>query len=110
MLFRSNDEWLAEHVYCGVPSSMVGRAHEIEIGPMSGEHNVRFFLRKHKMEENPAYVTKILEVAKRSNHLLGEDDVRRIVTVMSRRQRAHQEVTDEELDHELTRRRERILR
>jgi 2-isopropylmalate synthase len=105
-----NDEWLAEHVYCGVPSSMVGRAHEIEIGPMSGEHNVRFFLRKHKMEENPAYVTKILEVAKRSNHLLGEDDVRRIVTVMSRRQRAHQEVTDEELDHELTRRRERILR
>ena len=89
---------------------MVGRAHEIEIGPMSGEHNVRFFLRKHKMEENPAYVTKILEVAKRSNHLLGEDDVRRIVTVMSRRQRAHQEVTDEELDHELTRRRERILR
>ncbi len=105
-----NDEWLAEHVYCGVPSSMVGRAHEIEIGPMSGEHNVRFFLRKHKMEENPTYVTKILEVAKRSNHLLGEDDVRRIVTVMSRRQRAHQEVTDEELDHELTRRRERILR
>ncbi len=105
-----NDEWLAEHVYCGVPSSMVGRAHEIEIGPMSGEHNVRFFLRKHKMEENPAYVKKILEVAKRSNHLLGEDDVRRIATVMSRRLRANQEVTDEELDHELMRHRDRILR
>jgi len=97
-----NDDWLAEHVYCGVPSSMVGRVHNIEIGPLSGEHNVRFFLRKNKIEENPAYVTKILEVAKRSNRLLSDDDVRRIVTVMSRRLRAHQEVTDEELDRELS--------
>ncbi len=103
-----NDDWLAEHVYCGVPSSMVGREHTIEIGPLSGEHNVRFFLRKNKIEENPAYVTKILEVAKRSNRLLSDDDVRRIVTVMSRRLRANQEVTDEELDHELSKKRERI--
>lgn len=96
-----NDEWLAEHVYCGVPSSMVGRVHDIEIGPMSGEHNVRFFLRKNKIEENPAYVAKILEVAKRSNRLLTDEDVRRIITVMSRRLRANQEITDEELDREL---------
>ena len=96
-----NDVWLAEHVYCGVPSSMVGRVHDIEIGPMSGEHNVRFFLRKNKIEENPAYVAKILEVAKRSNRLLTDEDVRRIITVMSRRLRANQEVTDEELDREL---------
>ena len=97
-----NDNWLAEHVYCGVPSSMVGREHTIEIGPMAGEHNVRFFLRKHNIEENPAYVTKILEVAKRSNRLLTDEDVRRIVTVMSRRLRANQDVTDDELDRELT--------
>ena len=103
-----NDNWLAEHVYCGVPSSMVGRVHEIEIGPLSGEHNVRFFLRRNKIEENPAYITKILEVAKRSNRLLTDEDVRRIVTVMSRRIRANQEVTDEELDHELSRKRERV--
>jgi 2-isopropylmalate synthase len=97
-----NDNWLAEHVYCGVPSSMVGREHTIEIGPMAGEHNVRFFLRKHNIEENPAFVTKVLEVAKRSNRLLTDDDVRRIVTVMSRRLRANQDVTDDELDRELT--------
>ncbi|MDP1714328.1 MAG: hypothetical protein Q8L41_06230 [Anaerolineales bacterium] len=103
-----NDNWLAEHVYCGVPSSMVGRVHEIEIGPLSGEHNVRFFLRKNKIEENPTYITKILEVAKRSNRLLSDEDVRRIVTVMSRRIRANQEVTDEELDYELSRKRERV--
>jgi len=97
-----NDEWLAEHVYCGVPSSMVGREHTIEIGPMAGEHNVRFFLRKHKIEENPAYVAKILEVAKRSNRLLTDEDVRRIVVVMSRRLRTNQDVTDDEIDRELT--------
>lgn len=97
-----NDEWLAEHVYCGVPASMVGREHTVEIGPMAGEHNVRFFLRKHNIEENPAYVTKILEVAKRSNRLLSDEDVRRIVTVMSRRMRTNQDVTDDEIDRELT--------
>jgi len=103
-----NDDWLAEHVYCGVPSSMVGREHTIEIGPLSGEHNVRFFLRKNKIEENPAFVTKILEVAKRSNRLLSDEDVKRIVTVMSRRQRANQEVSDDELDRELTKDKRRM--
>ncbi len=103
-----NDDWLAEHVYCGVPSSMVGRVQDIEIGPMSGEHNVRFFLRKNQIEENPAYVTKILEVAKRSNRLLTDDDVRRIVTMMSRRLRANQEITDEEIDHELSKDKKRV--
>lgn len=98
-----NDEWLAERVYCGVPSSMVGRAHEIEIGPMSGEHNVRFFLKKRGLQDDPPIVSKILEVAKRSNRLLSEEDVKRIVTVMSRRLRAHQEITDEEIDRELSR-------
>lgn len=98
-----NDEWLAERVYCGVPSSMVGRAHEIEIGPMSGEHNVRFFLQKRSLQDDPVIVAKILEVAKRSNRLLSEDDVKRIVTIMSRRLRAHQEITDDEIDRELSR-------
>ena len=102
------DDWLAEHVYCGVPSTMVGREHTIEIGPLSGEHNVRFFLRKNKIEENPAFVTKILEVAKRSNRLLSDEDVKRIVTVMSRRQRANQEVSDDELDRELTKDKRRM--
>jgi hypothetical protein len=90
-----------------VPSSMVGREHTIEIGPMAGEHNVRFFLRKHKIEENPAYVTKILEVAKRSNRLLTDEDVRRIVTVMSRRMRTNQEISDDEIDRELLKKKEK---
>lgn len=95
------DEWLAERVYCGVPSSMVGRRHEIEIGPMSGEHNVRFYLRQRGVEEHPVIVTKILEVAKRSNRLLSEEDVKRIIAVMQERLKANQEISDAELDQAL---------
>ena len=34
-----NDEWLAERVYCGVPSSMVGRAIVSTGAPRRGETN-----------------------------------------------------------------------
>ncbi|MCC6498930.1 MAG: 2-isopropylmalate synthase [Anaerolineales bacterium] len=103
-----HDDWLAERVYCGVPSSMVGRAHEIEIGPMSGEHNVRFLLNRRGLQADAPIVAKILEVAKRSNRLMSEEDVKRIVTVMSRRLRAHQEITDDEIDRELSRVKARV--
>lgn len=93
-----DDAWLAERVYCGVPASMVGREHTIEIGPMAGEHNVRFFLRRHGFEEHPVYVEKILAAAKRSNRLLSEDDVRRMVTVLRERLNAGGQVEDSELD------------
>ncbi|GMV33171.1 MAG: 2-isopropylmalate synthase [Chloroflexi bacterium] len=95
---RMDDAWLAERVYCGVPASMVGREHTIEIGPMAGEHNVRFFLRKHGIEEHPVYVEKILAAAKRSNRLLSEDDVRRMVRVLHERLSAGGQVEDSELD------------
>ena len=93
-----DDAWLAERVYCGVPASMVGREHTIEIGPMAGEHNVRFFLRKHGIEEYPVYVEKILAAAKRSNRLLSEDDVRHMVKVLRERLNAGGQVEDSELD------------
>jgi 2-isopropylmalate synthase len=93
-----DDAWLAERVYCGVPASMVGREHTIEIGPMAGEHNVRFFLRKHGIEEHPVFVEKILAAAKRSNRLLSEDDVRHMVTVLRERLNAGGQVEDSELD------------
>ena len=41
---EQGDVWLSDRVYCGVPSSMVGREQGIEIGPMSGVHNVQYWL------------------------------------------------------------------
>ncbi len=92
------DTWLADRVYCGVPASMVGREQGIEIGPMSGEHNVRFYLRQRNIEEHPVFVQKILEAAKRSNRLLAEEDVLRMVKVMRERLQAGEEIQDSELE------------
>lgn len=92
------DNWLADRVYCGVPASMVGRVQGIEIGPMSGEHNVRFYLRHRNIEEHPVYVEKILAAAKRSKRLLSEEDVLRMVAVMRERLKFGQTVEDSELE------------
>jgi 2-isopropylmalate synthase len=97
-----DDSWLADRVYCGVPASMVGRSQGIEIGPMSGEHNVRFFLRERGVEEHPLYIEKILAAAKRSNRLLTEADVMRMVTVMRERLKVGHTVEDSELEGTLS--------
>lgn len=96
------DTWLADRVYCGVPASMVGRAQGIEIGPMSGEHNVRFYLRQRNIEDHPLYVDKILAAAKRSNRLLSEDDVLHMVAVLRERMKSGKEVQDSELEATFT--------
>ncbi len=92
------DQWLSDSVYCGVPASMVGREQEIEIGPMSGEHNVRFYLKARDIEEEPIFVEKILAAAKRSSKLLSEQDVLRMVEVMRKRMKSGEDIKDSDLD------------
>lgn len=94
---EKGDAWLADRVYCGVPAAMVGRRQGIEIGPMSGEHNVRYWLEAHEIEVHPVYVEKILAAAKRSNSILSEQQLDRMVTVMRERLRKGLEVTDADL-------------
>jgi 2-isopropylmalate synthase len=95
---EKGDEWLTDCVYCGVPACMVGRTQGIEIGPMSGEHNVRYYLRQHDIEEHPIYIEKILSAAKRSNVLLTESDVLRMVRVMQERLKAGKEIRSADLE------------
>ena len=94
---NSGDKWLYDRIYCGVPAGMVGRIQGIEIGPMSGEHNVRYYLRERDIPEHPIFVEKILAAAKRADRLLTEDDVLRMVKVMYTRIMAGQEVQDNDL-------------
>jgi 2-isopropylmalate synthase len=96
-----NDDWLADRVYSGVPAGMVGREQGIEVGPMSGEHNVRFWLRKHGIEPHPLFIEKILAAAKRSNRILSEDEIHRMGRVLRLRLNAGQgemEMTDSDLE------------
>lgn len=79
---NKHDEWLIDRVYCGVPAGMVGREQGIEIGPMSGEHNVRAYLTKRGIEPHPVFVEKILAAAKRSNRILSEEEIQRMTRVL----------------------------
>ena len=76
---------------------MVGREQRIEIGPMSGEHNVRFWLSARGIEINPLFVEKILAAAKHGNKLLAEDQILRIVKVQRARLARGEGVTDKDL-------------
>jgi len=73
--FRKKDDWLVDRVYSGVPASWVGREQEIEVGPMSGESNVVFWLQRHGIEPRPEIVKAIFEAAKKSDRLLTEAEM-----------------------------------
>jgi 2-isopropylmalate synthase len=72
---RKGDDWLANRVYSGVPAELFGCQQVIEIGPMSGESNVIFWLEQHGLEPGPELVKRIFEEAKQRQGLLSEADV-----------------------------------
>jgi 2-isopropylmalate synthase len=73
---RKGDEWLADRVYSSVPASLVGRHQEIEVGPMSGDANIVFWLEEHGLEADEELVARIREEAKASLRVLEEDEIR----------------------------------
>jgi 2-isopropylmalate synthase len=73
------DQWLADRIYSGVPAGMFGRSQEIDIGPMSGESNVAFFLDERCVEPEPGLVAAILEAAKRSTRVMAEEEIEDLV-------------------------------
>ena len=60
------DDWLADRVYSGVPAGMFGREQEIEVGPMSGESNVIYWLEERGIDAAPDLVREIFQAAKES--------------------------------------------
>jgi 2-isopropylmalate synthase len=73
--FDKNDVWLADRVYSGVPAGQFGKEQEIEIGPMSGMSNVRFWLKRRRFDFDEGLAKAILARAKTSNRVLMEDEV-----------------------------------
>jgi len=70
------DDWLADRIYSGVPASLVGRRQLVEVGPMSGESNVVFWLQSHGIDARPELVARIFQRAKQSSTVLGEEELR----------------------------------
>jgi 2-isopropylmalate synthase len=75
---RRKDRALADRVYSAVPASALGREQRIEVGPMSGESNVIFWLEQHGYEAPRGRIERILNAAKSSDRLLTDEELRRL--------------------------------
>ena len=73
--FRKHDPELMDAVYSGVPAGMVGRAQQIEVGPMSGRSNVTFWLECHGVDADEEMVDRIFRRAKSSTTVLTEQEI-----------------------------------
>jgi len=72
---RKGDRALADSVYSGVPASVVGREQRIEVGPMSGESNVVYWLESHGYEPTKERVARVFGRAKQSDRLLTQEEL-----------------------------------
>jgi 2-isopropylmalate synthase len=71
------DDWLVDWVYSGVPASMVGCEQTIEVSPVSGMSNVRFWLASHGYDASDEDLARaVFDLAKRSDHTLTADEIR----------------------------------
>src|SRR2546425_5989655 len=73
--FRKGETELANTVYSGVPSHLFGLEQIIEIGPMSGQSNVIFWLEKRGIEATEERISAIYNRAKQSDRLLTTQEV-----------------------------------
>ncbi|MEX0837483.1 MAG: LeuA family protein [Gemmatimonadota bacterium] len=77
---EKGDSWLADRIYSAIPASMVGRKQLIEIGPMSGLSNVKYWLREHGHDPADEELTsRIFKAAKQTDHTLTEGELEALI-------------------------------
>jgi 2-isopropylmalate synthase len=69
------DAWLADRIYSGVPAGWFGLTQKIEISPMSGISNVRYWLRAHGFGEDEALIAYVFDAAKTCDHTYSDAEV-----------------------------------
>jgi len=77
--YARGDHWLANRIYSGVPAEEFGLKQVIEVGPMSGKSNVRYWLKERGLPVDDELVEKIFKEAKKVDRILPEDRIMRIV-------------------------------
>lgn len=85
---RMGDEWLIDRVYSGVPADEFGLEQRIEISPVSGLSNVRYWLEEHGYDpEDEELCRAVFDLAKTSDHTLEREEIEeRIRGVRERRE------------------------
>ena len=69
------EDWLADRVYSSIPASLIGSRQMIEVGPMSGESNVVYWLKERGIEPGDELVKAIFHKAKTSSATLEEVEI-----------------------------------
>ena len=77
--FHKGDAWLADRIYSAVPAGDFGTKQKVRVGPMSGRSNVIFWLQQNDIEPADARVDAIFDAAKKSDRLLTDTDIHRIL-------------------------------
>jgi len=80
---KKGDNWLADRVYSGVPATWLARTQEIEIGPMSGNSNVIYYLNAHELPSTVEVAQAVMQAAKHSSQVLTLEEVSKIVRSMT---------------------------
>jgi len=76
---EKGDAWLADRIYSGVPAGEFGLSQRIEISPMSGLSNVRYWLRAHGYDgSDEGLCEHVFGAAKRSDHTFSDQEVHRL--------------------------------
>jgi 2-isopropylmalate synthase len=74
------DVWLADRVYSSVPAGELGMAQKIEISPVSGLSNVRFWLEAHGYNPADERAAQVLfDAAKQAERVLTDEECHRLV-------------------------------
>jgi len=77
---KKGHAWLADRVYSSVPAGELGLAQRIDISPVSGLSNVKYWLATHGFDaENDAACQILFDAAKRTDRVLSEEECRRLL-------------------------------
>jgi len=74
-----SDNMLADIIYSGVPAHWFGKRQIINLGPMSGASNVRYWLAEHDIKAEEDLVKALLNFAKSQDQVLTSTQIREFI-------------------------------
>jgi 2-isopropylmalate synthase len=77
---KKGHNWLADRVYSSVPAEEFGFEQRIEISPVSGLSNVKYWLERHGYDpEDDAACRTLFDAAKRTDRVLSDEECQRLL-------------------------------
>ncbi len=77
---KKGHDWLANRVYSSVPAEELGLAQKIEISPVSGLSNVKYWLETHGYDAaDEAACAALFDAAKRADRVLSDEECHRLL-------------------------------